>query len=72
MFDRHLAELYGVPTKSLNRAVKRNITRFPHDFMFQLSKKEYYSLRFQIGTLKRGEHSKYLPYVFTEHGIAMF
>ncbi|MFI5163905.1 MAG: ORF6N domain-containing protein [Bacteroidia bacterium] len=71
MFDRHLSELYGVPTKSLNLAIKRNISRFPGDFMFQLTKKEYDSLRFQFETLKRGQHSKYLPYVFTEHGVAM-
>ena len=71
MLDRDLAELYEVPTKSLNLAVKRNISRFPPDFMFQLTKKQYDSLRFQIETLKRGTHSKYLPYVFTEHGVAM-
>lgn len=71
MLDRHLAEMYGVPTKSMNLAVKRNIKRFPSDFMFQLNKEENESLRFQIETLKRGEHSKYLPYAFTEHGITM-
>jgi len=71
MLDRHLAEMYGVPTKSMNLAVKRNIRRFPSDFMFQLNKEENESLRFQFETLKRGEHSKYLPYAFTEHGITM-
>ncbi len=72
MIDRDLAELYGVETKILNRAVKRNIDRFPEDFMFQLSKEEYDQLlRCQIGTLKRGQHRKYLPYVFTENGVAM-
>jgi len=71
MLDRDLAELYGILTKNLNKAVSRNRKRFPSDFMFQLTKEEYNSLRFQIGTLKKGEHSKYLPYVFTEHGVLM-
>lgn len=71
MLDSDLAELYNVTTGNLNKAVKRNINRFPSDFMFQLNKKEYDSLRFQIGILKRGQHSKYLPYAFTEHGVAM-
>lgn len=71
MLDRDLAELYKVTTGNLNKAVKRNINRFPSDFMFQLNKKEYDSLRFQIGILKRGQHSKYLPFAFTEHGVAM-
>jgi hypothetical protein len=72
MIDRDLAELYKVDTKILNRAVKRNIDRFPTDFMFQLSKDEYdLFLRCKIGTLKRGQHRKYLPYVFTENGVAM-
>ena len=71
MLDRDLAELYGVEVKYLNRQVKRNIERFPADFMFRLSKED--CSRCQIGTLKggRGEHSKYLPYAFTENGIAM-
>ena len=71
MIDRDLAELYGVETKQLNRAVKRNIERFPEDFMFQLTKEE--CLRCQIGTLNtgQGQHMKYLPYAFTEYGIAM-
>lgn len=71
MLDRDLAGLYKVKTKNLNKAVSRNQKRFPKDFMFQLNKDEYARLRFQAGTLKRGSHSKYLPYVFTENGIAM-
>ena len=73
MLDKDLAELYGVEVKNLNKAVKRNIERFPPDFMFQLTKEELNTLRFQNGTLKagRGEHTKYLPYVFTEFGVAM-
>lgn len=71
MIDRDLAELYGVLTKNLNLSVKRNIERFPEDFMFQLTREEYSSLRLQIETLKRGEHSKFLPYAFTEQGVAM-
>lgn len=71
MLDKHLAELYGVPTKSLNLAVKRNIKRFPPDFMFKLTKQENTSLRFQSETLEKGKHSKFLPYAFTEHGITM-
>ena len=73
IIDYDLAELYGVETKQLNRAVKRNIERFPKEFMFQLNDFEYKSLRFQFGTLKtgRGKHRKYLPYVFTEQGVAM-
>ena len=71
MVDFDLAELYGVRTFNLNKAVKRNIKRFPSDFMFQLTKEEYQSLRFQLGILEKGEHSKYLPYAFTEQGVAM-
>ena len=71
MLDRDLAMLYGVTTANLKRAVKRNIKRFPSDFMFQLTKKEWDSLRCQFGILKRGQHTKYLPFVFTEHGILM-
>jgi phage regulator Rha-like protein len=72
MLDRDLAVLYGVETKILNRAVKRNAERFPEDFMFQLNKEEYIELlRCQFGTLKRGQHRKYLPYAFTENGVAM-
>lgn len=72
MLDSVLAELYGVETKVLNQAVRRNIARFPPDFMFELTQQEYNSLRSQIVTLnKRGAHSKYLPNVFTEQGVAM-
>jgi phage regulator Rha-like protein len=71
MLDRDLARLYGVQTKILNKAVSRNRDRFPADFMFQLTPEEHDSLRFQIGTLKRGQHSKYLPFVFTQEGVAM-
>ena len=71
MLDRDLAVLYGVETFNLNKAVKRNFSRFPSDFMLRLSKAEYEALRFQTGILKRGKHSKYLPYVFTEQGVAM-
>ena len=72
MLDSDLAALYGVETKQLTRQVRRNIDRFPDDFMFQLTREEYNELlRCQIGTLKRGQHSKYLPYAFTEHGILM-
>jgi hypothetical protein len=73
MLDADLAELYQVETFNLNKAVKRNIDRFPQDFMFQLTKQEADSLRFQIGMSKtegRGGR-RYLPYVFTEHGVAM-
>ena len=90
MLDRDLAELYDVETKVFNQAVKRNITRFPEDFMFQLTDAEWETLRFQIETSKggdssrsqsvtlklistggRGQHTKYLPYAFTEQGVAM-
>jgi hypothetical protein len=71
MLDRDLAALYGVLTKNLNKAVRRNLNRFPADFMFQLTREEYDSLRFQFGTLKRGQHAKYLPLAFTEQGVAM-
>lgn len=71
MLDSDLAKLYGVETKALNQAVKRNIQRFPPDFMFQLTKEE--CLRSQIVTLNtaQGRHLKYLPHVFTENGVAM-
>lgn len=69
LLDADLATLYGVSTKVFNQAVKRNEARFPDDFRFQLSADEYESLlRSQTVTLKRGQHRKYLPYVFTEHG----
>lgn len=72
MLDSDLAELYEVETKSLNRAVRRNLDRFPEDFMFQLTPDEAKSLRFQIGTSKEGcGGRRYLLYVFTEQGVAM-
>jgi hypothetical protein len=73
MLDSHLAELYMVETGRLNEQVKRNTERFPKEFMFQLTADEYESLRSQIAILKntRGQHRKYLPYVFTEQGVAM-
>ena len=71
MLDRDLAELYGVETKVLNQAVKRNIERFPESFSFQLTNDEYDALRFQIGTSKLRGGRKYNPYVFTEQGVAM-
>ena len=86
MFDRDLAELYGVPTKALNQAVKRNIERFPERFMFRMSNEDIANLRSQIVTAsaetslrsqivtlnkKQGQHLKYMPYAFTEQGIAM-
>lgn len=75
ILDRTLAKLYGVSTKVLNQAVKRNPTRFPQDFMFQLTMEESKSLeahsRSQIVTLKKGQNIKYRPHAFTEHGILM-
>ena len=71
MLDNDLAVLYQVEVKYLNRTVKRNITRFPKDFMFQLTDKEWESLRCQIGTAKMVEKIRYNPHVFTEQGIAM-
>ncbi|MBS1776341.1 MAG: ORF6N domain-containing protein [Bacteroidetes bacterium] len=87
MLDFDLAALYEVETKVFNQAVKRNIKRFPKDFMFQLTKEEWESLRFQIETLEkqdnplrtqiatlksgRGQHTKYLPFAFTEQSVAM-
>jgi len=72
MLDRDLAELYEVETKILNRAVKRNIERFPDNYMFQLTKYEYDSLRFQIGTSNQNRGgNRYLPHAFTEQGVAM-
>jgi hypothetical protein len=85
MLDFDLAELYDVETKILNRAVKRNLKRFPEDFMFRLTKVEWESLRFQTGTLKPGSNSlrfqigtskgkggtRYLPFAFTEQGVSM-
>jgi hypothetical protein len=73
MLDFDLSELYKVETKVLNQAVKRNLARFPKDFMFQLTQKEWESLRSQFVTLEtgRGKYSKYLPFAFTEHGVTM-
>ncbi len=73
MLSQHLAELYEVEPRALNQAVKRNIERFPEDFMFQLTEEEAALLRSQTVTLKtgRGQHAKYLPYAFTEQGVAM-
>ena len=73
ILDRDLAQLYGVETKVFNQAVKRNIERFPFEFRFQLTHKEFEDLRSQIVTLKsnRGKHIKYLPYAFTEQGVSM-
>jgi hypothetical protein len=77
MLDSDLAKMYGVTTTAFNQAVKRNSDRFPSDFMFQLTLEEARSLRSQSVILEedskqgRGRHSKYAPYVFTEHGIAM-
>lgn len=72
MLDFHLAELYGVPTKRLNEQVRRNVNRFPEDFMFELAREESNSLRSQIATSKisRGGR-RYFPYAFTEQGVAM-
>jgi hypothetical protein len=77
--DSDLAELYGVATKVLVQAVKRNLQRFPPDFMFHLTEQERRALRSQIVTLDdaekrpkgRGQHAKYSPYAFTEQGVAM-
>jgi hypothetical protein len=72
MLDSDLADLYQVPTKSLNLAVRRNADRFPEDYMFQLTKEEVSSLRFQFETSNKGRGGRrYLPYAFTEHGVAM-
>ncbi|CAG0975586.1 hypothetical protein GEOBC_01518 [Geobacteraceae bacterium] len=73
ILDADLATLYGVETKRLNEQVRRNSERFPGDFMFALEQDEWEALRSQFATLKtgRGQHRKYLPYVFTEHGAIM-
>lgn len=74
MLDSDLAAIYGVPTKRLNQQVRRNLGRFPDDFMFQLTEKEVAALagsRSQSATLKRGQNIKYLPHAFTEHGAVM-
>jgi hypothetical protein len=73
MFDRDLAELYSVETGQLNRAVKRNLSRFPEDLMFQLTKAEAVRLRCQTGISKTGRGGyRYAPYASTEHGVVMF
>ena len=74
LLGEHLAELYSVPVKVLNQAVKRNIDRFSEGFMFQLTRDEAEAIlrsRSQFVTLKRGQNIKYLPYAFTEQGVAM-
>jgi phage regulator Rha-like protein len=73
MLDSDLAAIYGVSTKRLLEQVRRNLDRFPHDFAFRITREEREVLRSQIATLKtgRGQHRKYLPYVFTEHGAIM-
>lgn len=75
MLDSDVARLYHYETKNINKAVKRNIERFPEDFCFQLTEEEFQTLRFQFGTSKQNEEfrggRRYLPYVFTEQGIAM-
>jgi phage regulator Rha-like protein len=73
LLDTELAALYGVSTKRFNEQVRRNRERFPADFMFQLTDEELVALRSQIATLKggRGQHRKYMPYAFTEHGAIM-
>ena len=70
LLDRDLADLYGVETKQLKRAVRRNIKRFPDDFMFELTKKEFDNLRYQSGSSNWGG-PRYLPMAFTEQGVAM-
>ena len=73
ILDAELAALYGVETKRFNEQVRRNIERFPQDFMFQLNDQEQAALRSQNATLKtgRGQHRKYAPFAFTEHGAIM-
>jgi hypothetical protein len=71
MLAHDLAELYHVETRVLNQQVKRNTGKFPERYMFQLTQAEYNRLRSQNVTLKRGQHVKYMPYAFTEHGILM-
>jgi hypothetical protein len=74
IIDRDLAKIYGVETRRLNEQVKRNLDRFPEDFVFQLTKEEtelWLHSRSQFAILKRGKNIKYLPYAFTEHGAIM-
>ncbi|MCA1756253.1 MAG: ORF6N domain-containing protein [Bacteroidales bacterium] len=71
MLDSDLAELYGVETRRLKEQVRRNITRFPEDFMFELTGEEHQQLKVLFGNRGRGSHSKYPPFAFTEHGVLM-
>lgn len=71
MLDADLATLYQVETKQLKRQVRRNMDRFPEDFMFELTTEENQNLRSQFGTLEQGQYSKYLPFAFTEQGVSM-
>lgn len=71
MLDYDIAIMYGMETKYLKRAVKHNITRFPEDFMFELTKEEFESLRCKISTSNRRGGIRYMPYAFTEQGVAM-
>src|SRR5580692_10104955 len=71
MLDADLAELYGVATKNLNKAFRRNRERFPGDFMYRLTRQEYANLKFQFGTSSLHGGRRYLPYAFTQEGIAM-
>jgi phage regulator Rha-like protein len=71
MLDRDLGELYGVETKRLKESVRRNMDRFPEDFMFELSEEEYKYLKKNISSRGRGQHPKYPPFAFTEHGVLM-
>lgn len=71
MLDRDLAEMYGVETRTLNQAVKRNIERFPEDFMFQLTKEECLRSQIVILNAEQGKHLKYMPYAFSEMGVTM-
>jgi hypothetical protein len=71
MLDSDLAELYEVKTKRLKEQVRRNKERFPEDFMFELTAEEYQQIKNQFGQAGRGEHSKYAPFAFTEHGVLM-
>ncbi len=73
ILDFDLADFYGVETKRLKEAVRRNLDRFPEDFVFELTRDEYNALRTQIASLEtgRGKYSKYAPFAFTEHGVAM-
>ena len=71
MLDFDLAQMYEVETKNLNLSVKRNLKRFPKDFMFQLTKEEWDTLRLQIETSKKRGGTRYFPFAFTEQGLAM-